>query len=148
MVVITIISMLAAAAVPTIVKVKRRSLATVVANDLRVFGAAFESYAHEAGSWPAEVDAGVLPPEMASRINSSAWMKPAVIGGQYNWENNQTHAGTTYRAVIAISSTSASAVVQDADLLEAIDTVMDDGNLATGSFRIGADDEPIYIVSQ
>lgn len=148
MVVITIISLLAAAAVPTIVKVKRRSLATVVANDLRVFGAAFESYAHEAGSWPAEVDAGVVPPEMASRINTSAWMKPAVIGGQYNWDNNQTHAGTTYRAVIAINTTSTSAVVQDADLLEAIDSVMDDGNLSTGSFRIGADDEPIYIVSQ
>jgi type II secretory pathway pseudopilin PulG len=147
MVVITIISLLAAAAVPTVVKVKRRSLAAVVANDMRVFGAAFDAYAHEVGGWPAEVDAGVLPPEMASRLNSGAWLKPTPLGGQFNWDFNQTHAGTAYRAVVAISSTSASPVVQDADLLEAIDSVLDDGVLTTGNFRIGADDEPIFIVA-
>jgi type II secretory pathway pseudopilin PulG len=148
MVVITIISLLAAAAVPTIVKVKRRSLAAVVVNDLRVFAAAFETYAHETGSWPAEVDAGVLPPEMANRIDASAWRKPTVIGGQYNWDNGQSHAGTTYRAAIALSSTATSPLVQDADLWEAIDALMDDGVLSTGTFRLGAEDEPVFIVSQ
>ena len=69
------------------------------------------------------------------------------MGGQYNWDNNQTHYGTTYRAVIGINSTSSAPVVQDADLLEAIDDVIDDGNLTTGNFRLGADDEPIYIVA-
>lgn len=147
MVVITIISLLAGAAVPTIVKVKRRSLATVVANDIRVFAAAYDTYAHEVGGWPAEVDAGIVPPEMANRVAASAWAKPAVIGGQYNWENGQSHSGTVYRAAIAISSTAVSPVVQDADLFEAIDAVIDDGNLATGNFRIGADDEPVFIVS-
>ncbi len=147
MVVITIISLLAAASVPTIVKVKRRSLASVIANDFRVFANAFDTYAHEVGGWPAEVDAGVVPPEMASRISSTGWLKPTALGGQFNWDGGQTHAGTNYRAVIAINSTNASPVVQDADLLEAIDAVMDDGNLATGSFRLGADDEPIFIVS-
>lgn len=147
MVVITIISLLAAASVPTIVKVKRRSLASVIANDFRVFATAFDTYAHEVGGWPAEVDAGIVPPEMASRLNTTAWLKPTALGGQFNWDASQTHAGTNYRAVIAINSTAASPVIQDADLLEAIDAVMDDGNLESGSFRLGSDDEPIFIVS-
>lgn len=137
--VITIISLLAAAAVPTIVKVKRRSLASVIANDFRVFATAFDTYAHEVDGWPSEVDAGGVPPEMASRISTTGWLKPTALDGQFNWDAGQTHAGTNYRAVIAINSTDAAPVVQDADLLEAIDAVMDDGNLATGSFRLGAD---------
>jgi prepilin-type N-terminal cleavage/methylation domain-containing protein len=148
MVTITIISLLAAASVPTIVSVKRRALATVIGNDLRVFAGAFDAYAHEAGGWPAEVDAGVLPPEMASRIDPTAWNRTTPLGGRYNWDNNQTHYGVTYRAVLAISSTASSPVVQDADLLEAIDRVIDDGNLTAGNFRLGVDDEPIFVISR
>ena len=148
MVTITIISLLAAAAVPAVINSKRRALASVIGNDMRVFATAFDTYAHEVGGWPAEVDAGVVPPEMATRINTTAWLRPGVFGGHYNWDNNQVHYGVTYRAVIAISSTSDSAVAQDADLYEAIDRAIDDGNLTTGSFRLGADDEPIFIVAQ
>ena len=147
MVTVTIISLLAAASVPALKAVKRRTVATAIGNDLRTFAAAFDTYAHETGSWPAEVAAGVFPPEMANRINSTAWLRPTPFGGQYNWDNNQMHAGTRYRAAIAISSTAASPVIQDVDLLEAIDRIIDDGNLATGIFRIGADDEPVFIVS-
>jgi prepilin-type N-terminal cleavage/methylation domain-containing protein len=147
MVVVTIISLLAAASVPAIQSVKRRTIATAVANDLRTFAGAFDVYAHETGGWPAEVDAGVLPPEMATRINATAWRRPTPFGGQYNWEFNQMHGGARFRAAIAISTTSTSAVIQDVDLLEAIDRLVDDGNLATGNFRIGADDEPVFIVS-
>src|SRR3954469_4910038 len=67
MVTITIISLLAALVVPAVINSRRRTLDTTVANDLRVFAAAFDGYAHELGSWPAEVDAGVFPPEMANR---------------------------------------------------------------------------------
>lgn len=147
MVTITIISLLAAASVPAVQVVKRRTIATAVANDLRTFAAAFDVYSHETGGWPAEVDAGVLPPEMANRINATAWRRPTPFGGQYNWENSQMHGGVRPRAAIAISTTSTSAVIQDVDLLLAIDKLIDDGNLATGNFRIGAEDEPVFIVS-
>jgi type II secretory pathway pseudopilin PulG len=147
MVTVTIISLLAAISVPTVQIVKRRAIATAIGNDLRTFAGAFDVYAHETGGWPAEVAAGVFPPEMASRINSTAWQRPTPFGGQYNWDNNQMHAGTRYRAAIAISSTALSPVVQDADLLEMIDRIVDDGNLATGNFRLGADDEPVFIVA-
>ena len=57
------------------------------------------------------------------------------------------HAGTRYRAAIAITATPAAPFGQDLDLLESVDRIIDDGNLATGNFRIGADDEPVFIVS-
>lgn len=148
MVVVAIISLLVAAAVPAMLHVKRKSLATAVGNDLRVFAAAFDAYAHEAGNWPADTDPGVMPPEMSARINAAAWQRVTAIGGKYNWESNQMHAGTRYKAAIAISTAGSDGVVQDADLFEAIDRVLDDGNLSTGNFRLGSDDEPVFIVAQ
>lgn len=147
MVTIAILSVLIAAIVPTMTHIRRRSLATAIGNDLRVFATAFEAYAHETGNWPAESDPGALPPEMASRVSLPSWQRQTAMGGRYNWDNNQMHYGVRYKAVIAISSVSNSAVIQDLDLFEAIDRVLDDGVLTTGSFRLGSDDEPILIVA-
>jgi prepilin-type N-terminal cleavage/methylation domain-containing protein len=147
MVVLTIISLLAALSLPTIKAVKRRTVATAIGNDLRTFAAAFDTYVHETGSWPAETAAGVLPPEMANRLYAQAWTRTTPLGGQYNWDQNQMHASKRYQAAIAISATAASPFIQDADLLEAVDRIIDDGNLATGKFFIGADDEPVYIIA-
>jgi prepilin-type N-terminal cleavage/methylation domain-containing protein len=148
MVTVTIISLLAAVSVPAIQSVKKRTVATAVANDLRTFAAAFDVYSHETGGWPAEVNAGVFPPEMASRLTVTSWQRPTPFGGQYNWDKDQMHAGTRFRAAIAISSTPSSPVVQDIDLFEQVDKLIDGTvNLSAGNFRIGADDEPVFIVA-
>ncbi len=147
MVVLTIISLLAALSIPTLTSVRRRTAATAICNDLRTFSAAFDAFVHETGSWPAEADAGVLPTEMANRLNAVGWLRTTTLGGQYNWDNNQIHAGTQFRAAIAITGTASAPFVQDLDLLEAVDRIIDDGVLTTGNFRIGADDEPVYIVA-
>ncbi len=144
---IMILSISIAVLVPRLTSTKRQAMATAVGNDLRTFAAAFDAYAQEKGGFPAEVDAGVFPAEMGDRVNRTAWLRTTPIGGQYNWDFNQMHQGTRYRAVIAISSTAAAPLNEDLDLWEAIDRVIDDGNLATGNFRLGADNEPIFIVS-
>jgi prepilin-type N-terminal cleavage/methylation domain-containing protein len=148
MVTVTIISLLAAISVPAVQKVKRQAVATTVANDLRTFEGAFNTYAHETGGWPAEVAVGVFPPEMANRINTVAWQRATPLGGQYNWDNNQIHNGKRITAAIAISSSSTSTVNLDADLLDAIDKLIDGTvDLSSGNFRIGADGEPVYIIT-
>jgi type II secretory pathway pseudopilin PulG len=148
MVVVTIISLLAALSVPALQSVKRKTIATAVANDLRTFSGAFDVYSHETGGWPAEVNVGVFPPEMANRLTTSSWQRVTPIGGQYNWDNNQMHAGTRIRAAIAISSTPTSPVNLDVDLLEAIDKLIDGTvDLSAGNFRIGADGEPVYVIA-
>jgi hypothetical protein len=84
---------------------------------------------------------------MAYRVDATAWVRKTPIGGQYNWDNNQTHQGVKFKAAIAISETATAALIQDVDLLEAIDRAIDDGVLTTGNFRLGANDEPVFIVA-
>ena len=147
MVSITIVSVLAAGAIAAMQNVKRQAIATTVVNDLRTFAAAFDVYSHENGRWPAEADVGVVPPEMATRINATAWLRTTPIGGHYNWDYNQMHGGTRYRAAIAISSATGADVIEDVDLWQAVDRLVDGGDLTKGNFKIGADGEPVYIIA-
>ncbi len=142
-----ILSLSMAVLVPRLTQSKRSATSTAIGNDLRTFAAAFDTYAQEHGSFPAEADPGLVPTDMGERLNAPAWLRLTPIGGRYNWDNNQTHYGVKYRAVIQISSTDGAPVTVDVELWEAIDRAIDDGNLSTGLFRLGAEDEPIYIVA-
>lgn len=144
--VVAIISALAAVAVPSVMRFKRKAVATAVANDLRVFAAAFDTYSHEKGGWPAEVAAGVFPPEMVDRMEKTPWERVTPLGGQYDWEYKQTHGGVI-TAAIQIADTSSAAVLQDLELWESVDRVIDDGNLNTGNFRIGGEGTPIFVIA-
>ncbi len=146
MVVVMIISMLAALGVPAIIRVKTKAKVSVIVSDLRTFSSAFEAHAQESGGWPAEVDAGEFPAGMTGRLNDVSWQRRTPIGGKYNWENDQLHGGIRPRAAIAISATDDSPLTEDLDLWLEIDRAVDDGNLSTGNFRVGANSEPVYVI--
>lgn len=152
MTVILIISILFVAAVPTYQQIQRKARATAIANNFRVFGAVFQAYAHERGSWPPESAAGLVPVGLTAQdIQIDAWTNPTPMGGQFDWESNQVHPGGTspggrWRAAIAINSTGVSPMLIDADLMETIDEALDDGDLTTGNFRAGFGDCPLYIL--
>ena len=103
MVVVTIISMLMLAGVPTYNRIQRKARASAITNDFRVFAAVFQAHAHETGSWPAETAVG-------------------------------------------IASSATSTVILDVDLMREIDRALDDGDLTTGSFRLGGDGGPLFIL--
>jgi len=152
MVAVLIISLLFAMAVPTYQRIQRKARATTVVNDFRVFGAAFQAYAHEKGSWPAEASTGVLPAGVSKQdIPTEVWSRPTPMGGKFDWEYNQAHPGGTspggkWRAALAINGTSDAPLIIDADLMEEIDEALDDGNLDTGNFRKGFGDCPLFIL--
>jgi type II secretory pathway pseudopilin PulG len=153
MVVVAIISMIMAAALPSYQRVQRKARAAAIANDFRVFSAVFQTYAHEKGTWPAEVPAGVLPVEFtANEINIQQWTRPTPpIGGKFDWESNQVHPGGTspggrWRAALAISDTPDSPLLMDLELYQEIDAALDDGDLSTGSFRLGENNCPLLIL--
>jgi type II secretory pathway pseudopilin PulG len=152
MTVVLIISILFLAAVPTYQRIQRKARATAIVNDFRVFGAVFQAYAHEKGAWPPEAPAGVVPAGISGQdIQTDVWTKPTPMGGKFDWEYDQVHPGGTspggrWRAALAINSTPDSAMLVDADLLEAIDEALDDGNLTTGNFRLGFGDCPLFIL--
>lgn len=148
MVALAILSMLIALALPQVKKYQTAAAAAVVVSDLRTFAAAFEAYAQEKGTFPAETAAGVLPSEMAGRLASSGWLRVTPIGGQYNWENNQMHGGIRYRAAICISETDSAPLEVSAERLREIDRLIDDGNLTTGNFRTGVNNDALYIILQ
>jgi type II secretory pathway pseudopilin PulG len=152
MVVVTVISMLMLAAVPTYNRIQRKARASTVVNDFRVFAATFQAHAHETGSWPVETAVGVVPTGVSSTdLNTQAWTRPTPMGGQFDWEFNQVHPGGTspggrWRAALAINSSATTTVLLDVELLKEIDQALDDGDLATGSFRIGGDGGPLFIL--
>ena len=154
MVVVTIISMIMFAAVPTYNRIQRKARVGSLVNDFRVFAAVFQTHAHETGSWPAETAVGVVPPGMNNNeLKAESWTRQTPMGGQFDWEYMQVHPGGTsgtppnkWRAALAINSSGTSTVILDEELLKEIDRALDDGDLTTGSFRFGGDGGPLFIL--
>jgi type II secretory pathway pseudopilin PulG len=152
MVVVLIISIIMALAVPSYQRVQKRARAGALVNDFRVFSGVLMSYAHSQGDWPAESAAGVVPTGLTGQdLKSDVWTRSTPIGGKFDWEFMQVHPGGTspggtWRAALAISDTSDSPLTVDLDLYQMIDEALDDGNLATGNFRLGNNNCPIMIL--
>ena len=129
MIVVVIIGMLAAMAIPAFQKVRQSSRHSALANDMRSFAQAFETYSHENGSWPGDTGIGVVPNEMLnnnSSLDVTAFSSTTPIGGRYDWD------GGVFGYIAAVSV--ADATITNAQLLQ-FDTSFDDGNLNTGDFR-------------
>ena len=126
MIVVVIIGLLAALAIPAFQRVRQASENTRIANDFRIFAQAFEIYNTQNGVWPANVGAGVIPAGMSGNFKADVWQKTTAIGGRWNWDKGNN--GIT--AAISISSFTCS----DAQLI-VIDSKLDDGDLNTGYFR-------------
>jgi len=128
MIVVVIIGLLAALAIPAYMRVQRRTQNSTVANDIRVFAQAFDTYATQNGGWPPNVGPGVIPAGMNGDFKNDVWKATTPIGGQWNWDD--ALSGFNFTAGISITNFTCS----DAQLLE-IDTLIDDGNLSTGLFQ-------------
>ena len=147
MVVITILSMLMTVIAPSYVRIQRKARAAAMVNDFRVFSSVFLSHAHEVGSWPAETPAGVVPSEIKStELRGDSWTRVTAIGGKFDWEYNQIHNGTRYRAAIAISDAVGAPLLIDLEMFEEMDKALDDGNLTTGNFVLGFGNCPLLIL--
>lgn len=147
MVVVLIISVLAMFSVPAVARIKRKARTAAIVNDFRVFAAAFATYAQETGTWPANTSVGVLPAAMSGRINSQAWKRRTPIGGQYNWEFNQVHAGVRYRAAISINATASAPLPLDMAQLQDLEQTIDSTfNWTGGTFHLGTGLVPLYII--
>jgi len=148
LVVVVIISLLAMLSIPGLQMVQRRAKSSAIINDFRVFATAFETYAHEKGSFPAEANAGVVPAGMETSLKADAWLRVTPMGGHYNWENNQMHFGNRYKAAIAITATGDAPLPLDVNQLTDIDKAIDDGDLYNGNFRLGAGLCPLFVIEK
>lgn len=148
LVVVVIISLLAMLSIPALQMVQRRARSSAVINDFRVFATAFQTYAHEQGSFPAEADVATVPAGMETALKSESWLRVTPIGGHYNWENNQMHFGNRYKAAIAINATGDAPLTLDVNQFTDIDRAIDDGDLYNGNFRLGAGLVPLFVIEK
>jgi type II secretory pathway pseudopilin PulG len=146
-VVVLIIGILAALAVPALKKNTLNARSSAVMNDLRVYAGAFQAYAQEHGDWPPGGGApGVFPSGMDGYLSSTNWSRTTPIGGNYQFATQSPQAGGRYAAVIIISSTANNPVSSDANQLTDLDAKLDDGNLATGNFFLGYRNYPVFVL--
>ena len=146
-IVVFIISVVAALAVPALKQAQLNARSSAVINDLRVFTAGLQAYAQARGDWPAGDSApGEIPAGTESYLNRTSWERTTPIGGLYTWDTNSLQQGERHRAVIILSSAGDNKVTADRRQLEDIDRKFDDGDLATGNFRLGYRNFPVYII--
>lgn len=126
MVVVAVISLLAALALPTFRRVQRSAVSKRYLNDARQIRDGAERYAMEKGDFPPN-GIGALHPNLRGYVPDSLFNSPTTpLGGVWDWDYQQDG----FRASISAYLHS----VSDEQLRD-IDRTIDDGDLNTGMFR-------------
>jgi prepilin-type N-terminal cleavage/methylation domain-containing protein len=137
MVVVVIIGLLAAIAIPTVTRLRRRAQNSRFVSDLRAFSQAFDTYATKYGKWPPNAGTGIVPAGMSGELRDAAWSATNSLGGRWNWD---------YRNFGVTAGISTIGVKVGDDQMAEIDAVIDDGNLNSGHFVKASDGRYIYVL--
>jgi len=138
MIAVALIGMLAAIAIPAMRHQQQRAQNARFVNDLRIFAAAFETYTTKNGHWPADAVAGVVPAGMSGELRDADWTVASTsIGGQWDWD---------YKSVAFTACISVHPVTLSPEQMVEINRMIDDGNLATGNFRMTSAGYYVYIL--
>ena len=148
MVVVVIIGLLAAAAIPAFRLVTLRSRASTVANDFRTFSTAFITYSLQNGRYPDnQANPQAAMPQLAGQL-TDAFNQRTPVGGFYKWNFDIPADGIPAKAALIIQAAAGNPIVDDLDQLERIDQLIDDGNLATGNLQLGSTNSLVYIIER
>ena len=88
MIVVAIIGLLAALALPSFQKARVNSQNTAFMNDLRIIDGAINTYIMDKKGYPADVNEKIIPPELAPYLKNMDWSKPTPIGGYWDYDYN------------------------------------------------------------
>ena len=136
MVVVVIIGLLSAMAIPAFKKVRESSLKGRLLNDFRVFSGTFAQFELENGYYPPDGGFVDLPPLMIAYLPNDSWKNPPA-GGQWIWdfEDRGIRAGVSYR----------DSNLGD-DFFVKVDQKLDDSDLEAGMFRKLSNDRYSFIL--
>lgn len=121
MVVVVIIGLLAALAIPAMQRVRERSRASRYANDFRQFEASFQRFALETGGFPTTAALGGAIPTGMTGYLPAAYSVVAPMGGSFGWSGPSDY-------IIVRGGKETDSVMQK------VDELLDDGDLTTGEF--------------
>lgn len=125
MIVVILIGLLAAIAVPAFRRAQVKSQNTRFINDLRIAKGAIDTYVGDHGEYPPDGASG-FPAELGSDFGSETWTRPTALGGSWDWDYEQFGIKAGLSVLNPVAST---------EQFQALDAQFDDGNLATGNFR-------------
>ena len=146
-VVVMIIGILASMSLPALQRAGSVTKINTYLNDLRVFSGAFNHYAQANGKWPeTQTAAQTFPDGMSGYLNSTSWSRKCPLGGNYVWDHDVIQNGRVIPAAISLTAGQGNPLAVTTEQLTEIDRKIDDGNLATGSFQLGFNQLPIYII--
>ena len=132
-VVVMILAILAAIAVPQFLGTRGRASTVRAAQDLRVIEQAVLMYYSAYNEWPVPKPVGVVPNGMSEFIKDDVFLNPTPLGGAYRLKEKTTtsaHTGSVTLSGVAIRwSVEETAPL---DLCLGLDELIDDGDLRTG----------------
>jgi prepilin-type N-terminal cleavage/methylation domain-containing protein len=135
-VVLTVIGILAAIAVPYIKRAKQSAVISTLENDLRVFSQEFKDFELNFSTYPpSQSTPGLYPIGMENRM-SHTWKDPSVIGGTYRWVYSGGDNADDLYAYIEVTGNTSDTLRIDTDRLSEIDYDLDDGNPSTGKVQL------------
>ena len=138
MIVVSIISLLSVIAIPSFQRARQRAQNAKLINGLRVATDAFQMYATEHGSYPADVNRATVPSGMDLYFGKTFdFTKATPIGGNWDWDCNQFG----FTAGVSVVGSGA-----DRTRMIDIDSTIDDGKLNSGGFQETADDRYTSII--
>jgi type IV pilus assembly protein PilA len=125
MIVVVMIGILAAIAIPAFQKLTNRSQNTAFVNDLRIASEAIQRYSLEMGDWPPD-GGGALPTQLTGYLPPpDRWGLPTPVGGL--WALSRGATATDFRASLTVSG-----YIGGTARAAEIDKQIDDGDPATG----------------
>lgn len=138
LVVVAIIGVLVAQAVVNMSVYKERARIANTVQELKSLETAFNAYLTENDDFPDDTHI-VLPAGMSDFISAELW-GDTPIGGSYNWE------GPDFYPYSGIAFLNPTASVQT---FRSLDGMIDDGNLASGKFRVSAvNSRYVYVINE
>lgn len=135
MIVVVIIGLLAALALPAFKRVQRSAVSKRYLNDMRVIREGAERYAMEIGTFPPNGTAS-LHTALQGYVPPAMFTAKTPLGGVWDWDYQQNG----FTAAVSVYQFTA----LDEQLID-IDRTIDDGNLNSGLFRKDGS-KVIYVV--
>mgnify|MGYP001589237176 CR=1 FL=1 len=133
MIVVMIIGLLAAIAIPSFPTVQQNSRVSRFASDLRTFSAGLDTMMLEVGALPGDPETGSLAgghAQLAEYIDAATYVQETSIGDR--WDIDSSDIGLS--CVVGVDFGGPPSSVQLANL-EAVDAMIADGDLSTGVFQ-------------
>lgn len=142
MIVVVILATLAAMAIPTFKDMTADSRRTAFASELRILAEAANRYEVLNDQHLPDTSSGVWPSELAGSIKQNQFESETPLGGVWDMEIG------SFGISAAIGAHFNGGTTPSNEDLVAVDTLMDDGDLTTGTVRALAADRLYYVLEE